>query len=288
MATSLSHEPRSGMSADSSYQTHVALGRTGLRVSRIGLGSSFNAPTAAYEEAFERGVRYFYWGSLRKKQMGDAIRNLAPRHRSELVVVVQSYARFGWMVKASVERALRRLKLDHADVLLLGWHNSEPAARILDASGELVSRGLVSHVALSSHHRPLFPQLIDDQRVGVWHVRYNAVHRGAEREVFPTLKGMTVEERPGVVTYTSTRWGHLVDPKRVPSGERVPTGTDCYRFALSDPNVDVAICGPDDTEQLRQALVALEQGPLSEDDQRWMRRVGDHIYGKDITTTVRD
>ena len=114
------------------------------------------------------------------------------------------------------------------------------------------------------------------------------MHRGAEREVFPCVRDIPVERRPGVVSYTNTRWGHLVDPKRVPSGERVPTGTDCYRFALSQPCVDVAIAGPDNEEHMRQALDALDKGPLADDEQQWTRRVGDHIYGKDPTTRVRD
>ena len=83
------------------------MGRTGLMVSRLGLGSSFGAPTASYEEAFERGVNYFYWGSLRRDQMGQALRNIAPQHREDLVVVVQSYARFGAMVKRSLQSALK-------------------------------------------------------------------------------------------------------------------------------------------------------------------------------------
>ncbi len=37
------------------------LGRTSMEVSRIGISSSFNADTAVYEEALERGCTYFTW-----------------------------------------------------------------------------------------------------------------------------------------------------------------------------------------------------------------------------------
>src|SRR5205823_1955652 len=109
---------------------------------------------------------------------------------------------------------------------------------------ELKARGKVRRVAISSHNRPLFPKLLADERYDVWHVRYNAVHRGAEREVFPAVAALPEGERPCVVTYTSTLWGHLCDPTRTPPGDKTPTGTDCYRFALSHPSVDVAISGP--------------------------------------------
>ncbi len=266
----------------------MPLGRTGLEVSRLGLGSSFGAPQSAYERAYERGVNYFYWGSLRKDPMGSAIRNIAKKDRDGLVVCLQSYARFGWMVKRSTESALKSLGLDHAEVLLLGWHNSEPPDRIIDAAMALKEKGRIRHIAISSHKRSLFQDLTSDERYGIWHLRYNAVHRGAEREVFAGLDGVEREARPGVVSYTNTRWGHLCDPKKTPSGERTPTGTDCYRFALAQPAVDIAMCGPDNDEHMSQALHVLEQGPMSADELDWMRRVGDHIYGKDLTSGVRD
>jgi aryl-alcohol dehydrogenase-like predicted oxidoreductase len=269
------------------FSKRVQLGRSGLSVGRLGLGSSFKAGTAAYEKAFEHGANYFYWGSLRQNDMGEAIRRIAKRKRENLVVVVQSYARAGFLVQLSAERGLRRLGLDYADVLLLGWHNSEPWQTIMDGALRLVERGRVKHIALSSHQRTLFPKLLDSD-IEIFHVRYNAVHRGAEREVFPALDGRDVQRRPGIVTYTSTRWGHLCDPKRTPQGERTPTGTDCYRFAMSDPHVDVAVAGPANPEQMDQALRALEFGPMSDEELAWMRRVGDGIYSGDTTSRVRD
>jgi aryl-alcohol dehydrogenase-like predicted oxidoreductase len=270
------------------FVTKRILGRTDLSVSRLGLGASFGAPTAAYLEAFERGVNYFYWGSLRKDAMREAIRAIAPARREQLVLVVQSYARAGFFVKLSVERALSRLGVDHADVLLLGWFNDAPAERILDAAVALRDSGRVRHIALSGHNRKLFPTLLDERRIEIWHVRYNAVHRGAEREVFPSLSALEPSARPGVVTYTTSRWGQLCDPKRVPEGERVPDGTDCLRFALSNPHVDLALSGPNSAEHMRQALRALELGPMSDEELGWMRRVGDAIYRRDRTSGARD
>jgi hypothetical protein len=134
----------------------------------------------------------------------------------------------------------------------------------------------------------MFPTLLDDARYGVFHLRYNAVHRGAERDVFPSVASRARGARPGIVTYTTTRWGHLCDPARTPPGERTPTGTDCYRFAMTSPHVDVVLAGPGSTPQMEQALAALELGPMRDDELAWMRRVGDHIYGADRTSGVRD
>lgn len=270
------------------FAPRVTLGRSGLRVSKLGLGASYPAPASAYLEAFERGVNYFYWGSVRSPSMADAIREIAVRRRDELVVVLQSYSRVGVLLERFVERGLRRLGLERAELLLLGWHNRLPSAGVLRAAARVCERGLIGAVALSTHRRRFLPEIVDDPRFAVWHVRYNAVHRGAEREVFPCLASRAPSGRPGLVTYTTTRWGQLCDPSRTPPGEATPSGTDCYRFALTQPALDLCLAGPADREKLRQALLALEKGPMSEEELAWMRRVGDSIYRRDRTSRVRD
>jgi len=270
------------------FPLRVDLGRSGLRVGKLGVGSSYGAPVAAYREAFERGVNYFYWGSLRREGMEQAIREIAAPDRDGLVLVLQSYSRFPALLRRAVRSGLRRLRLERADVLLLGWFNNRPSRRLLDAALELRERGLVRALALSGHRRTMFPELLDDETFSIWHVRYNAVHRGAERDVFPHLVRRPPAERPGLVTYTATRWGHLCDPKRTPPGERTPRGTDCYRFALSRPEVDLCVAAPRNRAEMRQALDALDRDPMDEEELAWMRRVGDHIYGKDRTSKMRD
>ena len=72
-----------------------------------------------------------------------------------MVLALQSYSRVAALMAPSVEMALRKLNFDYADVLLLGLWNHIPPQRILDASAKLRERGLVRHIAISTHHRPL-------------------------------------------------------------------------------------------------------------------------------------
>jgi aryl-alcohol dehydrogenase-like predicted oxidoreductase len=116
-------------------------------------------------------------------------------------------------------------------------------------------------------------RLASDPRVDSIMLRYSAAHPGAEREVFPSL-GSREERRVGVVAYTATRWGMLLDPKRTPKGEATPRASDCYRFAMSDDHVDVCVTGPKNAEELDEALQAIERGPMSADELAWMKRVG--------------
>ncbi len=251
------------------------LGRTGLEAGRLGIAASYGVPARAVEQAFEHGVNYLYWGSLRKGPFGQALRNLKSQ-RERMVLVLQSYSRVGALVAPSVERALGKLNFDYADVLLLGLWNHQPADRILDAARTLRQRGLIRHIAVSTHHRPLVEQLAADSDVGIVHIRYNAVHTGAEREVFPVLRAH--EKPPAAVAFTATSWRQLLNPRRVPKGEKVPTAADCYRFVLSNPAVDVCMTGPANAAQVEEALRAAELGPMSGDELEWMRRVGDYIH----------
>jgi aryl-alcohol dehydrogenase-like predicted oxidoreductase len=237
------------------------------------MAAGYGVPAAAVERAFERGVNYLYWGSVRRGPFGQALRNLKPqRHR--MVLVLQSYSRVAALMAPSVEMALRKLNFEYADVLLLGLWNHQPPPRILEASAKLRERGLVRHIAISTHHRPLVAELAADPSVGIVHVRYNAVHKGAESEVFPLLKS----NNPGIVAFTATSWRQLMNPKKVPPGERVPTATDCYRFVLSNPAVDVCMTGPSNAAQADDALRATELGPMNNEELTWMRRVGDFIH----------
>src|SRR6266849_4850082 len=65
----------------------ATLGRTGLRVGRLGVAASYGVPAAAVERAFEQGVNYFYWGTFRRGGFGEAIRHLAPQ-RDRFILVI--------------------------------------------------------------------------------------------------------------------------------------------------------------------------------------------------------
>lgn len=250
----------------------TTLGNTGLRVGRLGLGASYNPPAVAFEKAFNQGCNYFYWTS-RRSGMREAIQNLcAQGKRDQLVIAIQSYSRSALLMEHSLAKALKRLKLTHADVFVLGWHNKAPALKLIDKAMEMKQRGMFRFLGLSGHNRGLFPKMTSEGVFDLFQVRYNAAHRGAETETFPHLNGF------GVVSYTATRWGHLLKPGKMPPGQAPPSSTDCYRFVLSHPAVDVCLCGPASFEQMEQALLALKAGPMDEQELQRMRTIGDHVH----------
>lgn len=255
------------------------LGRTGLAVGRLGVGASYGVPASAIERAFEQGVNYLYWGTFRRGGFKEGLRNLSPK-RERIVLVMQSYSRMASLLGWSVERGLRAVRFDCVDVLLLGLWNKPVPRRILDAGRALQARGLVKFLGVSSHRRVLVPEFATGKDFDVVHFRYNAAHPGAEVDIFPKLPSVN---RAGLVSFTATSWGQLLKPQ---VGERVPTATDCYRFVLSRPEVDVCLSGPSNAAQMDEALRALELGPMTEDELAWMRRVGAAASGKIVPSTA--
>lgn len=259
------------------FHEHNTLGPTGLSVSRIGLAGGYGIPATAVEKAYhEHGINYFYWVT-RKPGMGAALKKLARDGREKMVIAVQSYDHLGFFLKRSVEKALADLETDFVDILFLGWFNKLPGHRLMESAQRLVDSGKVRFLGVTGHNRKFHGQLArgGEGPFDVLQVRYNAAHRGAETEVFEGLP----QGRPGISTYTATRWGKLLKARAMPRGEAPLTASECYRFALSHPAVDICLAGPRNEDQMMEGLKALSAGPLDPDELARIRRIGDHVHG---------
>jgi predicted aldo/keto reductase-like oxidoreductase len=258
----------------------ATLGRTGFSVTRLGIASSYGTDEAMVEEAVAHGVNYLYWGALRTRRMAEGIKRVARKNRDDLIIVVQTMARTVPSMNRVIHKSMKRLGIDYIDVLLLGMgrYPQGPSSRLIECAAKLKDDAVIRALAVSSHHRLLFPRLEQEKQFDIFHVRYNAAHRGAETEVFNSLPKAG---GPGIVTFTNTRWGSLLNPANMPPGESPPTAADCYRFVLSHPRVHVVVCGPNSMKQLKEDLTALKLGPMSAEEQERMRRIGDYVYNKE-------
>jgi aryl-alcohol dehydrogenase-like predicted oxidoreductase len=236
----------------------------------MGLASSYGIGEREVDEASERGVRFFFWGALRRRSFGAGLKRAV---RRGAMVAIQTFTNRATLVRPSVEIARRRLGADAIDVLCLAYRNEGLDPRVLDASRALVVRGVVRSLMVSSHDRPTLVALAESGDVDALMVRYNAAHRGAESAVFPAAHA----HGRAVLAYTATRWGSLLDPASLPPGEPRPRGSDCYRFVLSHPAVTSCLFGPANRDEMIEALAAIDRGPMSADELAWMRRVGDAV-----------
>jgi predicted aldo/keto reductase-like oxidoreductase len=66
------------------------------------------------------------------------------------------------------------------------------------------------------------------------------------------------------------------------------TAADCYRFCLSNPHVDLVLTGPKSRQQLQENLREFhEKGPLSEEENGWIRDYGQIVHKKSSRFTFR-
>jgi aryl-alcohol dehydrogenase-like predicted oxidoreductase len=113
-------------------------------------------------------------------------------------------------------------------------------------------------------------RLADELDLDALMIRYNAAHRGAEKEIFATLG----EDRPGIIAYTATRWGRLLKPA---SGLSPMTAAECYRFSVGNDSVDLALCGAANFDELKADVEGVLSGPLPEERLAAIERFGDAV-----------
>ena len=267
--------------------THTELPRLGGRALRLGLAGNFGLQTADIHHAAEHGITFWVW-TPRFKAVTPALRQILARQRERHVVATLGVAYTGRMVRRGVEKALRTLGVDRLDLYLLTWlgRGSMLTRGVQDALIELKEEGKVRAVGTSIHDRLRAGRLVRDSILDAFMLRYNAKHPGAEQDVFPHLAA----REPLVICYTATSWRQLLRPIEgldMPpwpgrSDAPVPplTAGLCYRFCLSSPHVHVALTGPKDRRQLDENLAALEAGPLSPEEESWVRGYGRRVKAR--------
>jgi aryl-alcohol dehydrogenase-like predicted oxidoreductase len=156
--------------------THVRLGRTGLQVSRLGLGTMNFGPltteadsVAIMDAALEAGIDFFDTANVYGWKRGEGVteqivgRWLAAREgsRERIVLATKVYGRMGdgpndvhlsaYHIRRACEGSLRRLHTDHLD--LYQMHHVDrmtPWEEIWQAMEQLVREGKVLYVGSSN------------------------------------------------------------------------------------------------------------------------------------------
>jgi aryl-alcohol dehydrogenase-like predicted oxidoreductase len=282
----------SELAAGTSF-THTEFPHVGKRVLRLGLAGNYGLQTSDIQHAADQGIGFWLWSPNFKKTT-PVLKDLL-RREPERNVVAAYTGTWGTLVtpgqaRKGAERALRILGVDQIDILLVGWLGrvSRFTPAIQNELTRLKKEGKAKVIGASIHDRVRAGKLARDSILDAFMIRYNAKHPGAEQDIFPHLE----ERHPGIIAYTATSWRQLLKPLKGiempawPGGEQsgvMPpplTGPLCYRYCLSSPHVDVVLTGPKTREQLDQNLAALEAGPLSPDEEKWVREYGRQVKAK--------
>lgn len=268
------------------------LGRTGLKVSRLGVaafsfaGGKGGIPQRGslepedVERAFhELGVNTFLVHTIMPAIVEGVRRLIRAGHRDRIVLVSEVGIPLAAAVRGALNPLLRSLGTEYLDVWLYGWVRARWHLRrsVWGAMQGLRADGRVRAIGFSCHDRPLIAELADALDPDVIMLRYNAAHRGAEREVFAHLDPDPAK-RPGVIIHTATRWGMLLRPLPERGFAAPMTAPECYRFTLAHPAVDMTWCAARNWSELSEDVAGLQAGPLSPERLAEVIRFGDAVH----------
>ena len=257
---------------------HTALGKTGINVSRLGLSASYRPGKETIYKALDEGVNYFF-GYGFDGQMTSVMRDVVKTKRKEIVLATGAYNLiWGYPnLRRTLEKQLRQFGTDYLDVFsFLGvMKPKEFPPQVLEEMQRFKEEGKVRAIGISCHDRKFAGELAEKKALDVLMIRYNAAHRGAEQDIFPHRYDHSV----GVIGYTATRWTYLLRrPRNYPKDARIPNASECYRFVLSNPNVDVCMTAPRKLKEFEENLAAVRRGNLDEEDMDFMKSFGDIVH----------
>ncbi len=234
------------------------LGRTGLRLSEIGLGSwqtygsnlDAEATARCVRAAFEAGINFFdtadvYSAGRAEEALGQALR---PLPRNQVVVATKCYFR-SWPgplghglgrkhIVESVEGSLRRLGFDYIDLLQTHYPDKDtPVDQTLRAMDDLVRQGKILYAACSNYTAAeLAEAILAAERLGVTRFEstqpeYSMLFRHVETEDLP----FCARHRIGVVSYSPLAEGVLTGKYR--SLGKLPAGSRLGRITRKCPHL---------------------------------------------------
>jgi aryl-alcohol dehydrogenase-like predicted oxidoreductase len=257
----------------------------GRRVFRLGLAANYGVEGADLEWALEQGINYVLW-TPNAKRVTTSLKAAINRDRESFILACgPTTGYFARGIRRACDRLLKELDTDYLDVFQLFWlgRTSAWTPSTIDALVSLRESGRVRSIGVSIHDRIRAGRLAEDSPLDMLMIRYNAAHTGAERDIFP----FAAKRKPAIVAYTATRWRGLLKRPKGWNGP-VMTAPDCYRFCLSNPHVDLVLTGPKNRRQLQESLSDLrEKGPLSEEENRWIRDFGRMVHRGSSRFTFR-
>ncbi|MDP8238446.1 MAG: aldo/keto reductase [Candidatus Hatepunaea meridiana] len=257
---------------------YTELPNINIPVHRLGLSATNRPGRKTIYKAVDEGLNLFFCYGF-DTQMTSVMRDVVKTGRDRFVLLTGAYNLIVGHpnLRRTLEKRLRQLNTDYIDLFLfLGvMKEKQLTEHVIEELCRFREEGKIRCAGISCHDRKLVGKLADEGELDVFMMRYNAAHRGAEQDIFPHLS----QHKPGVISYTATRWRYLLKrPKGWHEEGRIPTAGMCYRFVLSNPDVNVCLTAPSNIKQLEENLEGIRKGPLNEDEMEFMRKFGDAVH----------
>jgi predicted aldo/keto reductase-like oxidoreductase len=292
---------------------YTGLGRTGLAVSAIGLGTEHlhgqprEIVVSTLRRAVELGVNYFdvifampdYLDHLREGFQGHRDQILLTGHLGSTERDGQYYkTRTAKRCKDCFLDVLRRLDTDYVDVLFLHNFNTandwDRAARsgYLALAARLRDEGRARFLGISGHYPGMMAQAVETGMVDVVMFPINLFSHAMPGRT--DLLDLCLRQDVGVVAMKPFGGGKLLNRRgtiRVPGYQaggtafktRIPDGiapAQCLSYVLAQRGVSVALPGAKNEAELEEALQSLEAAPADRDFSGLLAEFGRYVEGE--------
>ena len=239
---------------------YTTLGKTGLRVSRMGFGGiPIQKVDAAVtrklmERLAERGVNYIDTArgyTVSESFLGEALEGGL---RGQFVLATKSMSRTKEAMAKDIETSLHNLRTDYIDLYQV--HNPSLAeleqvtapGGALEALMEAKAAGKIGHIGVTAHMASVFEKALTMDWVETVMFPYNIVETQGE-----ALMQRCREQNVGFICMKPMAGGALEDARLA------------LRFIRQNENVSVVIPGMYDVREIDQNLEAMEDvSPLTE------------------------
>jgi len=237
------------------------LGKTGLKVSTMGLGGipiqriDAAGTRVLIEKLVENGINYIDTArgySVSEQYLGEALVGL----RDKFVLATKSMALTRENMAKDIEISLSNLKTDYIDLYQLHNPSLTQLEQIttkdgaLEALQEAKAAGKIGHIGLTTHSAKVFEKVLDLDWVESIMFPYNLVETQGEE----LIKKCTTKN-VGFIAMKPLAGGAIEDP------------TLALRYISANPDVSVIIPGMADISEFSQNLDAVnDTTPLSNSD----------------------
>ena len=253
---------------------------TDLRVSPICIGATESPDTtiAAYEE----GINFFFisgdlhWPRYAHTRAGlTRLLEGSPSRRDEIVVAAVSYLDEPFFGLLQFEEILESVPgLERIDVLLAGAVSSDFSLLRITSLQRARTRNHLGAAAIgASFHKRRYMLSSAARHLDIHYVRYNPEFSKSRVDLFPHISPDASLLTFGFQSQAACVPSELFRSLDLPNGSWLPSAGDYYRFALTPDPIDGILCSPSTPEEVRILARALEEKPLTPDEEKYMIRL---------------
>jgi aryl-alcohol dehydrogenase-like predicted oxidoreductase len=278
------------------------LGKSDLKISKIGFGCMSLKPqqedfNAIIDAAIDRGINYFDTADLYDKGLNETLLGKAFRGKRDKVIIATKVGNqwradgSGWdwnprkdYILNCAEDSLRRLQIDCIDLYQShGGTIQDNIDETIEAYEILLQQGKIRYYGLSSIRPNVIREFVKKSNIVSVMTQYSLLDRRPEESTLQLLH----ENNIGVLVRGSVASGLLIDKPAKPylnyseseitnaasavesiSGDKRNRAQTAIQFVLKNPAVTSAIVGIRTMGQLQDAIQAMNQPALTEEESK--------------------